>query len=924
MAAPTRGLWVDSRHVRHADLVSVRDAGRVARLRYARLFAVTAARSTGDRPLVGRDDELDRAVEVLGSSNASGLVLAGAGGVGKTRLARAAVDVARCDDDVVVSLIATRSTASVPLGAFAPIVGDPGERPERLLARARAAVREHADGHRMLLLVDDAHLLDDVSAALLLTLAEGPDVRPVVTVRTGEPVPDAVTALWKDAGLERLDLEPLPDHAADELAEAVAGGPIDAPSHVVIRRAGRGNPLAITELVRGATLAGRLVDEDGVLRLGDDLPVSGRITELIDDRLADLSDDELTTLALVALGEPIDHASVRRTGRSRRLPALERRGLIVVSDDGADLTVRLGHPLHGEVVLERVGELTRRELLGELIDDLGPRVREPDDELRLATWSLAARRPVDPELLIRAARRSWARTDHRGTAEFAAAAWETAPSADSGHLLGHALGRTGRSEDAERILAAAWELATDDRERLLVGQTRCDNLFRGLGDADRALACSRQVESSITDPDMRLEMVAGRSTLEVQAGRIPDGLELARPILEAGRPDRAFVTASYSAGLALALAGRTEEAMDVAARALPIHQQVWRDDLFSTEPGVHHIVTVVALAEAGRLVEADQLTEVGVQLAGSAGRGYGFGFFAMLRGMVLVRRGLPRQGARWCREAVTALRSAGYAGTGRWALAGIAHASALLRDRETAEAALAEAEELHAHTPIRLNESVVDDARGWVRLVFGEPEEAREVFRAAAERDASDGAVAGAGQLAHSLARAGDPGAAARLLDELAARSDGELVVTRRDHAHALADDDAAGLEEVSGRFTAIGADLDAAEAIAAAAWAHERAGDQRQAVAAARRAAALLADCEDAVTPTMRGLGRIDVEPLSAREREVALLAADGFSSREVAERLHVSVRTVDNHLQRVYRKLGVTGRSGLADALGDPLGPA
>jgi DNA-binding CsgD family transcriptional regulator len=62
------------------------------------------------------------------------------------------------------------------------------------------------------------------------------------------------------------------------------------------------------------------------------------------------------------------------------------------------------------------------------------------------------------------------------------------------------------------------------------------------------------------------------------------------------------------------------------------------------------------------------------------------------------------------------------------------------------------------------------------------------------------------------------------------------------------------------------------------------------------------------------RGAG---VEPLTAREREVALLAANGRSSREVADHLGVSARTVETHLARVYRKLGITGRSELADAL-------
>ena len=53
-------------------------------------------------------------------------------------------------------------------------------------------------------------------------------------------------------------------------------------------------------------------------------------------------------------------------------------------------------------------------------------------------------------------------------------------------------------------------------------------------------------------------------------------------------------------------------------------------------------------------------------------------------------------------------------------------------------------------------------------------------------------------------------------------------------------------------------------------------------------------------------------------REREIAQLAADGLPSRVIAERLFVSVRTVDNHLARIYTKLGVTSRSELPAVLG------
>lgn len=57
---------------------------------------------------------------------------------------------------------------------------------------------------------------------------------------------------------------------------------------------------------------------------------------------------------------------------------------------------------------------------------------------------------------------------------------------------------------------------------------------------------------------------------------------------------------------------------------------------------------------------------------------------------------------------------------------------------------------------------------------------------------------------------------------------------------------------------------------------------------------------------------------PLTARELEVARLVADDLSTKEVAERLHLSARTVSNHLQNTYNKLGIARRTELAGALG------
>ena len=62
----------------------------------------------------------------------------------------------------------------------------------------------------------------------------------------------------------------------------------------------------------------------------------------------------------------------------------------------------------------------------------------------------------------------------------------------------------------------------------------------------------------------------------------------------------------------------------------------------------------------------------------------------------------------------------------------------------------------------------------------------------------------------------------------------------------------------------------------------------------------------------------RAEIVRLTEREREVAALAARRVPSKEIAAQLDLSRRTVDNHLQRAYSKLGVNDRQGLAEALG------
>ena len=113
----------------------------------------------------------------------------------------------------------------------------------------------------------------------------------------------------------------------------------------------------------------------------------------------------------------------------------------------------------------------------------------------------------------------------------------------------------------------------------------------------------------------------------------------------------------------------------------------------------------------------------------------------------------------------------------------------------------------------------------------------------------------------------------------------------------------------------AMGARLLAAESASRASIAFARAGRQREATTWSRRCDELVATCEGAATPALvRAGGPV---PLTSREREIAVLAASGLSSKDIAGRLYLSPRTVDNNLARAYTKLGVNDRAALADVI-------
>ncbi|MFI0544916.1 LuxR C-terminal-related transcriptional regulator [Streptomyces sp. WSLK1-3] len=124
----------------------------------------------------------------------------------------------------------------------------------------------------------------------------------------------------------------------------------------------------------------------------------------------------------------------------------------------------------------------------------------------------------------------------------------------------------------------------------------------------------------------------------------------------------------------------------------------------------------------------------------------------------------------------------------------------------------------------------------------------------------------------------------------------GPYLQARLRYAQALATGDHVLMEAVACSFAAAGAELYAAEAYAEVSRMRRRAGDSGAAAAAVAAARARLGACDPVRTPALRFLEQ--PASLSRRERTMAVLAAQGWSDKEIAEQLVFSPRTVSEPL--------------------------
>jgi DNA-binding CsgD family transcriptional regulator len=204
-------------------------------------------------------------------------------------------------------------------------------------------------------------------------------------------------------------------------------------------------------------------------------------------------------------------------------------------------------------------------------------------------------------------------------------------------------------------------------------------------------------------------------------------------------------------------------------------------------------------------------------------------------------------------------------------------------------------------------------ARAWGAAAEGWTTEALDHAVAAADLARATGAPAWEVLAWQTALQLGDTTGALPRLAALAGLSPRAAVASA--HARAWADEDGEALLDASGAWVGLGDLVAAADAAAQAAEVHRRRGRPGSALSAAALAGKL-ADRSGAHTPALATAAR--PLPLTTREREITALAARGLSNRTIAERLTVSVRTVEGHLYRAGLKLGVSERSALAEVLG------
>jgi DNA-binding CsgD family transcriptional regulator len=831
--------------------------------------------------LVGRDGEL-AALRASRAAGRPGVVLTALPGLGRTAVLAAFLDSCRQRHVPVVSIRASATSRRLRFSALTPLLDHHFAAASAEAASApitfdlvRAVLRARAAAGPWVLAVDDAHLLDDGSLRVIADAVGDPGTFVAVTV---DETFRGLDVLTEHAELEVLTLEPLSPAAVAELVQHRTGAePPDAASWWA---RSEGNPTVLHAL------------------LSDDQPDRADVIP------GGLSPDARRLLSVLAFAEalPVDPDAPSATPAAE----LAGRGIVTLAAEGDRTVAHLRHAGQGIAIRHALAPIEARSARRAALEALRADWPTAPATTRLQLAALALESGValtDVELLDVVALAP-AAGDPRLALRLARKGVEQLGRFDDLRRLADVAHEQGEIDDVEDAIGRMSVTATSLADHAAVAVARSQHLLWRRADGAGAVA-ALDGSPAIELPELR----AVRARLLATIGQAAVAVADAAPLRTDASP-RVRMQAALAVAHGLRRLGEPTRAVAVLDEAIATAAHI-DDPVLTVSAQVLRVARLLAMYEAGRWADAAAQSGSVVSYAERYDEAPGRAVALLVQGVVMLEAGAPAAALSPLDGAVELFAELAQPGGLRWSLTATALAHALCGDAAATRRVLDDVDAVGPH-PADLFPSLEPRARAWARVTEGDQAGARVVLRAAIDRLRAEGALGPAGQCAHDLLSLDEPEAVLGLLPV-----PGEpLQALRQRHAVAMHARDTVELSRLTDDFEALGAHRWAAECAAALSHAAARAGSRDVARRAVDRLAGLRARCTGLDIPALTA-GRMIT--LSPREREIALLASRGLSSKAIGDRLGLSVRTVDNHLARCFDKLGTRNRTELAELLRD-----
>ncbi|HYJ54784.1 MAG TPA: AAA family ATPase, partial [Mycobacterium sp.] len=820
-------------------------------------------------PLIGRSEEIRTIEAAISASDVPGILVCGAEGVGKTRIAREALSAAASKGWETRWTVGTSSARAIPLGAFTGWAPSGVTDTVQLLRGVIESLTAASSGTKVVVGVDDIHLLDDLSIFVVHQIVQQGSAKLVVTVRAGEPIPAAISEIWKDGGFVRLDLQQLSPSETASLLSATFEGSVDSDASQRLWKLTGGNVLYLLNIVEQEVADGRIVQERGCWRWVGDPTMPPGLVELIESRIGALPTLVSDVIDVLAVGEPIELATLTRITDAAAIEEAETRGLITLEPAGGGIEVRVAHPLYGQVRRRRAARSRLRRLRGLVASELATSSDREDIRVvvRRATLSLDSDLAPDADLLVRAGHGAVWLADLPLADRLAEAAIRAGAGQEPNFVRAHALSWLGRGAEAEAVLAEVDAGQLSDRDRARLAFLRCSNILWALGDPVRAKELID--EASRTTPSPARTYIDAFLTVYWFAMDQPDAAVQASKSL--ALEDLPVVGAEIAWALTqiAADAGRSKEAMvvadsgyNVATRSLDAPQM--RFNIADAE--------VSALLLAGKVADAcDVADRTRRQAADLPGAAQLLG--AAVAGRAALGAGQLHSACSLLEQATEGLSATHPIGWGYRYSVPWTTALAMRGLTDEAVAALAALDEVRRR--FRSLDHELSLARAWVAACQGAVSEAIAILLSAAERAGSTGRFAAEVLCLQTAAQFGDRTCVSRLR-ELESVVEGPRVGLAARLAAALHDRDAAEMFSVSQEFERMGDLVAAVDSAAHAALAYRHQDKRGSALSCSTRADALAEQCGGASTPALRQAS--ETLPLTDREAEIVMLIGDGL----------------------------------------------